>query len=99
MKKKNPEKPQSNAFVTGLINMFFDIIKHFVKDMESVRKVNKIDKFTEQFSTLEHLVLKLESKIEENRRHIEDLKNRLLWGNITIIALIIINIFLILNLK
>ncbi len=97
MKKKKENKPQSNPFITGLINMFFDMIKHFIKDMENVRKVNKIDKFSEQFGTLEHIILKMEAKIEDNRRHIEDLKNRLLWGNITIVALIIVTIFLILN--
>jgi hypothetical protein len=97
--KKNKEAvhPQSSPIITGLINMFFDMIKHFIKDMENVRKVSKIDKFADQFATLEHIVLKMEAKIEENRRHIEDLKNRLLWGNITIVALIIVTIFLVLN--
>jgi hypothetical protein len=98
MKQHSKENsPQSSPIITGLINMFFDMIKHFMKDMENIRKINKIDKFAEQFSTLEHIVLKMEAKIEENRRQIEDLKNRLLWGNITIVALIIVTIFLVLN--
>ena len=95
MKKKQIEKSRSNPIITGFINMFFDMLKHFIKDFENLRKVKKIDKFAEQFSTLEHLVIKMEKKIEENRHQVEDLKNRLLWGNITIIALLLINIFLI----
>jgi len=58
-----------------------------------VRKVKKIDKFSEEFSTLEHMLLRLEKKLDDNRHHIDDLKARLLWGNIIIIVLILINIF------
>ena len=79
--------------VNGLVNTFFDIVKHFIKDFENVRKVKKIDKFSEEFSTLEHMLLRLEKKMDDNRHHIEDLKARLLWGNVIIIVLILINIF------
>ena len=91
--KKNNEKPKSNPIITGLINTFFDIIKHFVKDFENMRKVKKIDKFSDKFSTLEHLLIRLEKRMDENRHQIEDLKNRILWGNIVIIILILINLF------
>ena len=91
--KKKTEKPPSNPMVNGLVNTFFDIVKHFIKDFENVRKVKKIDKFSEEFSTLEHMLLRLEKKLDDNRHHIDDLKARLLWGNIIIIVLILINIF------
>ncbi|MCD4817597.1 MAG: hypothetical protein K8S23_02770 [Candidatus Cloacimonetes bacterium] len=98
MKRKNKvAKPRSNPIIIGFINMFFDLIKHFIKDFENLHKVKKIDKFDKQFSTLEHLVLKLEEKMNENRRQLEDLKSRLMWGNLTIIILVIINIFLIIK--
>jgi uncharacterized membrane protein (DUF106 family) len=91
--KKKTEKPKSNPMLNGLINTFFDIVKHFLKDFENMRKVKKIDKFSEEFSTLEHMLLRLEKKMDDNRHHIEDLKARLLWGNVIIIVLILINIF------
>jgi uncharacterized membrane protein (DUF106 family) len=91
--KKKTEKPKSNPMLSGLINTFFDIVKHFLKDFENMRKVKKIDKFSEEFSTLEHMLLRLEKKMDDNRHHIEDLKARLLWGNVIIIVLILINIF------
>lgn len=91
--KKTREVHKSNPILTTMINAFFDILKHFIKDMDNIRKVKKIDKFSEEFSTLEHLMIRLEKKIEENRHQIEDLKNRIIWGNIIIIVLIILNIF------
>lgn len=91
--KKNNGKPKSNLIITGLINASFDVLKHFIKDFENMRKVKKIDKFSDKFSTLEHLLVRLEKRMDENRRQIEDLKNRILWGNIIIIILILINLF------
>ncbi len=86
--KKNKETQKSNPILAGLINMFFEMIKHFIKDFENIRKVKKIDNFSDKFSTIEHMLLRLEDKIQDNRRYIEDLKNRILWGNIIIIILL-----------
>ena len=90
---KNKEKQRSNPFVTGMINMFFDLMKHFIRDFENIRKVKKIDHVTDKFSDMKHMLVRLEDKIQENRRQIDDLKNRVLWGNIIIIILLLISIF------
>ncbi len=91
--KKNKEKQRSNLLITGAINMFFDITKHFIKDFENLRKAKKIDRVTDKFSDLKHMLIRLEDKLQENRRQIDDLKNRVLWGNIIIIILLLLNIF------
>jgi hypothetical protein len=91
--KNKVDKPRSNPFISGLIKAFFDLINHFIKDFDNIRKVKKIDKFSEEFSTIEHLLVRLEKKMEEQRFQIEDLKTRILWGNIVIIILILLNIF------
>ncbi len=90
---KIPDKQKQSPILAGLINMFFDMIKHFFKDFENMRKVKKIDNMTDKFAGLEHMLIRLEDKIRENRYQIEDLKNRLLWGNIVIIVLLGIIIF------
>ena len=90
---KVPEKQKSNPILSGLINMFFDMIKHFMKDFENIRKVKKIDNMTDKFSSLEHMLVRLEDKIQDNRHQIEELKNRLLWGNIFIIILVLFVIY------
>lgn len=85
---KFPDKKKQSPIVIGLITMFFDMVKHFFKDFENMRKVKKIDNFADKFSGLEHMLVRLEDKIQENRYQIEDLKNRLLWGNIIIVVLL-----------
>ena len=63
--------------------------------MDNSRKIKKIDQYSEKFSTIEHMLIRLEKKLDDNRHYIEDLKNRLLWGNIIIVILILFNIFII----
>ena len=84
---------KSSPFLSSIIKLFFDMIKHFIKDFENMRKVKKIDNFADKFSSLEHMLIRLENKIQENRKYIEDLKNRILWGNIIIIVLLLIIIY------
>lgn len=93
MSREKKSKNRNNLFVEGVVSTFFDIVKHFINDFDNSRKVKKIDRYTEQFSTLEHMLVRLEKKLDENRHQIEDLKNRLLWGNIIIIVLILVNLF------
>ncbi len=94
MKKKNevPVK-SSNALVNGFVSAFFDIVKHFIRDLDNRQKVKKIDRYQEGLQNLEHLIIRLEEKIEQNRRDIEELKNRLMWGNIIIVVLLLINLY------
>ena len=93
MKKNNREMQKSSPFLTSIIKLFFDMIKHFIKDFENMRKVKKIDHIAEKFSSLEHMLIRLENKIQENRKLIEDLKNRILWGNIIIVVLLLIILY------
>ncbi len=92
MKKKDKKGtviPAANSWVTQIVAMVFDLIKHVIKDFEMNRNIKKATDVAEQFSTVEHLILKVETKISDNRKAIEDLKNRLLWSNIIIIALLV----------
>ncbi|MBL7149888.1 MAG: hypothetical protein ISS80_07425 [Candidatus Cloacimonetes bacterium] len=93
MKKNNREIQKSSPFLASIIKLFFDLIKHFIKDFENMRKVKKIDHIAEKFSLLEHMLIRLENKIQENRKLIEDLKNRILWGNIIIVVLLLIILY------
>ena len=95
MKKKSsvPAKNGTNALVSSFVAAFFDIVRHFITDFDNKQKVKKIDKYKEGLQNVEHLIVRLEDKIEINRRDLEDLKNRLLWGNIIIIVLLLIAIY------
>ncbi len=85
--KAKKENVKSSPILSNLIGMSFDLVKHVIKDFEQARSVKKIDKFNEQFSTIEHLLIKLESKVDKNRKEIHDLKTKLLVSSVISIAL------------
>lgn len=94
MKKKgNVPAKSSNILASSFVTAFFDLVRHFITDFDNKQKVKKIDKYKEGMQNIEHLIIRLEDKIENNRREIEDLKNRLLWGNIISIVLLLIIIY------
>ncbi len=88
-KDKKSKPPAATGWVAQIVSMVFDLIKHVIKDIEMNRNLKKATDVAEQFSTVEHLILKLETKISDNRKALDDLKNRLLWSNIIIIALLV----------
>ncbi|MCD4829380.1 MAG: hypothetical protein K8R90_08165 [Candidatus Cloacimonetes bacterium] len=93
MKKKDKSAgPATNPILSHAISMIFDLAKHWLKDLENTRKVNKIDKFSEQFGTLENLVIKIDRRAQENGKLIEKLKLQLLWSNIVIILLLVVSV-------
>ena len=96
-KKEKQMDSKSNFLTTNIIKIFFDFVKHIIKDFEQSRSVSKIDKFSEEFSNLEHLVIKLDDKLQENRRMIETLKNQLLREHLILFALIVTILIQILN--
>ena len=93
MMKKKQEVQKSNPLVSGMVNTFFEIVKHFMKDFDNMRKIKKIDKYDDQFATIEHMMVRLEEKIRSLRQHVEELKARLLWSNIMIIVLLLIILY------
>ena len=95
MKKKNNQN--SNPIISNFVSLMFDLFKHFIKDFENIKKVKKIDKFDDKILTLEHLIIKLQDRLQENRMLLEDLKNRVFWGNIVIVVLLLLNLFLIIR--
>lgn len=92
-KKKEVSTKSSNPLMNGFITAFFDIVKHFISDFDNRQKVKKIDRYQEGMQNLEHLIVRLEDKIEQNRHYIEELKSRILWGNIIIVVLLLINLY------
>lgn len=96
MKNKN-DIHKSSPFLSGLINVFFDMIKHFIRDFENIRKVKKIDTASEKISALEHMIIRLEEKLNDNWRVVNELKSKLLWGNVINIALLLVIIYLLIK--
>ncbi len=87
------QKKKNSPVLSGLISMIFDVMKHFLKDFENMRKIRKIDRVGDNFSTLEHLMVRLEDKLETCRKQIDELKNKLIITNIVIIILLFFIIY------
>ena len=87
------QKKKISPVLSGLISMIFDVMKHFLKDFENMRKIRKIDRVGDNFSTLEHLMVRLEDKLETCRKQIDELKNKLIITNIVIIILLFFIIY------
>jgi hypothetical protein len=72
---------QKGGFIASkMAGLVFDLMKHFVRDMENARTAKRVDKFAHKISSLEHLVVKMDAKIQENRRQLEDMRMRLVWS-------------------
>ncbi len=88
---KSKEK-SSNWIVSNLISMGFDLLKHFLKDLENSRKVSKIDAMNEHFSTLENIILKMDRRLQETEKQIDDLKTKLMLSQAVVIVLLIVTV-------
>jgi uncharacterized membrane protein YjfL (UPF0719 family) len=95
--KNKKEISKSGPILSGLITIFFDMIKHFIKDFDNMRKVKKVDTAADKFSALEHMIVRLENKINDNWKDIEELKSRLFWGNAINIVLFLVVIYLLIR--
>ena len=87
---KKEEMPQHKPLIAGAIKILFEVVKHFIHDFEINRTAKKFEKYSEQYQTIENMLIKLENRLNDYRREIEELKNRLLWSNILLIVLLIL---------
>ncbi len=87
---KHKEDPQSKPLIAGAVKVLFEVIKHFLHDFEINRTAKKFEKYGEQFQTIDNMLIKLDNKMQECRREIVELKNRLLWSNILLVVIVIL---------
>jgi hypothetical protein len=81
--------PKSGKMLTGLVAMFFDLAKHWIHDVETSTSRSKTDNLKQHFSDIEHMLIRLEDKLNQNRRDIEDLKSKLYICTVIIIGLLV----------
>jgi predicted RNase H-like nuclease (RuvC/YqgF family) len=74
------QKEREGFVVSKLTNLLFDVAKHYVRDMENAKTAKRVDKFAHKISSLEHLIVKMDTKVQENRRQLEELRTRLVWS-------------------
>jgi len=81
--------PRSGTMLVGIVSMLFDLLKHWLHDIESGRSSRKVESMTQHFSDVEHMMIRLEEKLNHNRKEIEDLKSKLYLSSVLIIGLLV----------
>jgi hypothetical protein len=66
-------------------------MRHFRRDVNHNGNIRKVDKTAEKMATMEHMMVRLEKKIQVNRETYEKIANRILiWSAINSALLIAI---------
>ncbi|MEA1973839.1 MAG: hypothetical protein U9N34_11185 [Candidatus Cloacimonadota bacterium] len=88
MKDKDYKKNlHTNPFTTFFVKMFYSFMKSAVSEMHF--KTKKSSEDNDKLSTIEHLILKLEKQVQDNRHIISSLHDKLIWSQVLIIILLI----------
>ncbi len=56
-----------NKFIPAFIPIVFELMRHFRRDSNHNSNIKKTDKTQEKLGTLEHLMVRLEKKVQLNR--------------------------------
>ncbi|HPV14043.1 MAG TPA: hypothetical protein PL126_00170 [Candidatus Cloacimonadota bacterium] len=68
-----------NRFIPTFIPLIFEVLRHFRRDSAHDRNIKKFDKSREQLSTIEHLMVKLEKNVKDQRENTRRFQLKLLW--------------------
>ncbi|MCB5277832.1 MAG: hypothetical protein WC252_00410 [Candidatus Cloacimonadaceae bacterium] len=80
-------------FIPAYLPLLFELIRHFKRDLNHNGNIRKADHNSEKMATIEHMLVRLEKKIQYNRETYEKIANRIyLWLTINSVLLIAIGI-------
>lgn len=68
-----------NRFIPTFIPLFFEVLRHFKRDSAHDKNIKKFDKSQEKLSTIEHLMVKLEKNVKQQRENTRVFQLRLMW--------------------
>ncbi len=88
-KKDRNNIPKSGKIIEGFAGLGFDLMRHWLHDLKFSKGPGKNDNIERHFSDLEHMLIRLEDRLNENRRIIEDLKAKIYLYGLIIIGLLI----------
>jgi len=76
-------------FMPAFIPLAFELFRHYRRDLNHNGNIRKADKSAEKLATMEHMMVRLEKKIQQNRETYESIANKILiWLAINSILLI-----------
>lgn len=84
-----------NKFIPAFIPLVFELMRHFRRDMNHNNNIRKTDKTGEKIANIEHFMVRLEKKIQQNRDTYMAIANRLtiwLFANSVILIAILVKL-------
>ncbi|MCB5264941.1 MAG: hypothetical protein PHT37_01325 [Candidatus Cloacimonetes bacterium] len=85
-----------SRFMPAFIPLMFEVFRHFKRDLSHNDSIRKTDKSVEKMATIEHMLVRLERKIQHNRETYIKIANRVtLWLiiNSALLVTILIKLF------
>ena len=85
------------SFMPAFIPLAFELFRHFKRDVNHNGNIRKTDKTAEKMATMEHLLVRLEKKIQNNRETYERIALRItVWlaVNSLLLIAIVVKLFL-----
>jgi len=80
-------------FLPAYLPLIFELFRHFKRDMNHNGNIRKSDHTAEKMATMEHMLVRLERKIQQNRETYEKIATRVyIWLTINSILLIAIGL-------
>lgn len=83
-------------FLPAYLPLAFELFRHFKRDLNHNGNIRKADHTSEKIATVEHMLVRLEKKIQHNRDTYEKIANRiylLLSFNSVLLIAILVKIF------
>lgn len=83
-------------YLPSFLILVFEVLKHFKRNVSHNNNIRKIDKTAEQLGTIEHMLVRLEKKIQLNRDMIDKLKLQLFLSmaiNFVLLIFILLKVF------
>lgn len=77
-------------FLPSFFLIVYELFNHWKRDVSQNSNIKKIDKTAEKLGTIEHMLVRLEKKIQANRDIIQKLQAQLLISKLINLVLLII---------
>lgn len=84
-----------SKFIPAFITILFELSSRFRRDANHNSNIKKIDETQERLSNIEHMLIRLEKKIQTNRDIMMSLTKKLylvMLANIILIVIVLLNI-------
>lgn len=86
----------SSKYLPAFIPVLFSLLKHFPRDFAHGNNIRKADKTVEKINTVEHMLVRLEKRVQLNRETYERIARRVYFWliiNSALLVAILIKLF------